>query len=155
MFDATQPKGTHNYWKSEFLPRLSDELLETLRSQGDGMASPMSLVFIIQLGGALADRDETATAFDNRDADAIFASAACWDAAVAEHEADRAWARAAWEAIRPYSTGGNYINVQTADDDESRLRGAYRATLDRLAAVKATYDPDNLFRVNRNIAPAA
>jgi len=56
--------------------------------------------------------------------------------------------------MRPYSTGGNYVNVQTAEDDESRLRDAYRGTLDRLAAVKAAYDPENLFRVNRNIAPA-
>jgi FAD/FMN-containing dehydrogenase len=65
-----------------------------------------------------------------------------------------AWARSAWEAIRPYSTGGNYINAQTADEDETRLNAAYRDSLGRLAQVKASYDPDNLFRVNRNIAPA-
>jgi FAD/FMN-containing dehydrogenase len=154
MLDALQPDGTHNYWKSEFLPQLSDPLLETFRRQGEGIASPMSLEFIIQLGGALADRDADATAFGNRDAEAIFASAGCWWPGDAVGEKDRAWARSTWEALRPYSTGGNYVNVQTADDSETRLREAYRDSLDTLAKVKATYDPDNLFRVNRNIAPA-
>ena len=154
MFDATQPKGMHNYWKSEFLPRLSDELLETYRQQGAGMASPMSQLVIFQLGGALADHDATATSFGNRDADSFFAAAGCWLPGTPDYENDRGWARSAWEAIRPYSTGGNYINVQTADDDDTRLREAYRDSLERLATVKAGYDPDNLFRVNRNIAPA-
>ena len=94
------------------------------------------------------------TPFGNRDADAIFAAAGCWNPSVPEYEHEGAWARSAWEALRPYSTGGNYINVQTADDDDTRLREAYRDSLDRLAKVKATYDADNLFRVNRNIAPA-
>ena len=154
MFDATQPKGMHNYWKSEFLPRLSDELLETYRQQGAGMASPMSQLVIFQLGGALADHDATATSFGNRDADSFFAAAGCWPPGTPDYENDRGWARSAWEAIRPYSTGGNYINVQTADDDDTRLREAYRDSLERLATVKAAYDPDNLFRVNRNIVPA-
>ncbi|HEX2111754.1 MAG TPA: FAD-binding oxidoreductase [Gaiellaceae bacterium] len=154
MFDATQPKGMHNYWKSEFLPRLSGELLETFRAQGAGMASPMSMLWILQLGGALADHDAMSTPFGNRDADAIVAAAGCWDPGVPDHQSDHAWARSAWEALNPYSTGGNYINLQTADDD-ARLRAAYRDSLERLAQVKATYDPDNVFRVNRNIAPAA
>jgi FAD/FMN-containing dehydrogenase len=153
FFDASQPKGTHNYWKSEFLPGLSDELLETFAEQGAGMSSPMSMLWLLQLGGALADHGAMDTPFGNRDADAIVAAAACWDADVPEHGRDRVWARRAWEALRRYSTGGNYVNVQTADDDDTRLREAYRESFDRLAKVKATYDPDNLFRVNRNIAP--
>jgi FAD/FMN-containing dehydrogenase len=153
MFDATQPKGLHNYWKSEFLPRLSGDLLDTFRRSGTGVTSPMSQLVIFQLGGALADIDADAAAFGNRDADAFFAAAGCWPPGAAA-ESDREWARTAWEAIRPYSTGGNYVNVQTADDDDTRLHAAYRGSLDRLAAVKAAYDPGNLFRVNRNIAPA-
>ncbi len=154
IFDASQPKGMHYYWKSEFLPRLSDELLETFRRQSEGMSSPMSQSWIIQLGGALVDHDAMTTSFGNRDADAIVAATGCWPPGAPNHENDRAWARSAWEALRPYSTGGNYMNVQTADDDDARLRDAYRDSLDRLAKVKRAYDPDNLFRVNRNIAPA-
>ena len=152
MFDATQPKGMHNYWKSEFLPRLSDKVLETFRQQGAGMTSSMSQLIIFQLGGALADHDANATPFGNRDADSFFAAAGCWPPGTPALEKDQMWARTAWEAIRPYSTGGNYVNVQTADDDV-RLRDAYRDSLERLATVKAAYDPENLFRVNRNIAP--
>jgi hypothetical protein len=154
MFDPSQPKGMHNYWKSEFLPGLTDELLETFRRQGVGMASPMSMLWILQLGGALADHGAMDTPFGNRDADAIFAAAGCWDGDVPEHERDGAWARSAWEALRLFSTGANYVNLQTADADDTRLREGYRDSLDRLARIKATYDPENLFRVNRNIAPA-
>ena len=65
----------------------------------------------------------------------------------------RAWARSAWEAIRQHSAGGSYVNLQAADEDDRRVREAYGQNLDRLASVKATYDPHNLFRVNRNIRP--
>ena len=66
----------------------------------------------------------------------------------------RRWVRDAWQRFRPFSTGGNYINFQTADEDEERIRATYGANFDRLVEVKRRYDPDNLFRVNRNIAPA-
>jgi FAD/FMN-containing dehydrogenase len=62
--------------------------------------------------------------------------------------------RESWQRIRSYSTGGNYINFQFADDDGERLEAAYRENYDRLRQVKAQYDPDNFFRVNRNISPA-
>lgn len=65
-----------------------------------------------------------------------------------------AWARSAWQALKRFSTGGNYINFQTADEDSQRVAEMYRTNLERLARIKAKYDPDNLFRVNRNISPA-
>jgi FAD/FMN-containing dehydrogenase len=155
MFDASQPNGMHNYWKSEFLPGLSDEFLQTYRQHAARIASPMSQAILFQLGGALAEHDPRATPFGNRDAGHVFFAAGCWPPGTPDAETHRSWARSAWEAIRPYSTGGSYINVQTTDEDETRMRGAYGDNLDRLAKVKATYDPDNLFRVNRNIPPAA
>ena len=66
-----------------------------------------------------------------------------------------AWARASWEGIRPFSTGGNYVNFQLADDEPARTAAAYGTNYERLRRVKATYDPHNLFRVNRNVTPAA
>jgi FAD/FMN-containing dehydrogenase len=153
MFDATQPKGMHQYWKSEFLPSLSDDVLDTYRQQASGIASPMSQAILFQLAGAPGDRDASATSFGNREANYIFFAAGCWPPSDADGEKHRVWARSAWEAMRPHSTGGNYINAQTADEDETRLREAYGTNLARLAEVKAAYDPDNLFRVNRNIAP--
>jgi FAD/FMN-containing dehydrogenase len=65
-----------------------------------------------------------------------------------------AWVRKSWEQIRPFSTGGNYVNFQLADDDTARTADAYGNNYQRLQRVKADYDPDNLFRVNRNIPPA-
>jgi FAD/FMN-containing dehydrogenase len=66
-----------------------------------------------------------------------------------------AWARDGWARIRPFSTGGNYVNFQLAEDDSTRTAAAYGNNYRRLQQAKATYDPDNLFRVNRNIPPAA
>jgi FAD/FMN-containing dehydrogenase len=149
-----QPNGMHYYWKSEFLAALPDELLRTCQRQAAAITSPMSMIILFQLGGAIADHPPAATAFGHRDATHIFMAAGCWPPDSADGELHRAWARSAWEAIRPYSTGGTYINVQAADDDETRMRAAYPDTLDQLRKVKAAYDPHNLFRVNRNISPA-
>jgi FAD/FMN-containing dehydrogenase len=65
------------------------------------------------------------------------------------------WVREAWQAIRPFSTGGNYVNFQVAEDDAGRTAAAYGKNYERLRRLKAQYDPNNLFRVNRNIQPAA
>ncbi|MGH2721599.1 MAG: FAD-binding protein [Actinomycetota bacterium] len=153
MLDATQPKGLHYYWKSEFLPGLSDQMLETYRQRAAAVASPMSQAVIFQLGGALADQDPRATSFGNRDASYIFFAQGSWPATSPDADHHLAWVRTAWESIRPYSTGGNYVNVQTFDEDDSRVEEAYRDNLEQLASVKSAYDPDNLFRVNRNIRP--
>jgi hypothetical protein len=66
-----------------------------------------------------------------------------------------AWARAGWERIRPFSTSGNYVNFQQAEDDAARTAAAYGSNYQRLQRAKADYDPGNLFRVNRNVPPAA
>lgn len=155
MLDATQPDGMHNYWKSEFVGRASDELLDAFHEGATGVPSPFSQAILFQLGGALASADAGATAFANRDAHHIFFAAACWAPGSLDAASHIAWARAAWDAMRPYSTGGNYVNVQTADEDDFRIKGAYRDNVARLSTVKSIYDPENLFRVNRNIAPAS
>ena len=69
-------------------------------------------------------------------------------------EANVEWVRKAWSTLKKYSTGGNYINFQTYDESPERTAEAYRGNLARLAEIKAEYDPENLFRVNRNIAPS-
>jgi hypothetical protein len=69
IIDASQPRGLHNYWKSEFLPRLSSPVLDEFRLHGSGITSPMSMMMIFQLGGALADQEADATPFSNQDAE--------------------------------------------------------------------------------------
>ena len=67
-----------------------------------------------------------------------------------------AWTRDYWAALHPYSAGGAYVNMMmdAADEGQDRVRASYGEHYDRLAQIKAQYDPDNLFRVNQNITPA-
>ena len=109
---------------------------------------------LFQLGGAVADQDTGATAFGNRDADHIFFAAGRWPRTLPTATGTVSGLDPPGRRSAPTSTGGNYVNVQTADEDDNRTGEAYRENLDRLARIKAAYDQENLFRVNRNIPPA-
>ena len=151
MLDATQPKGAHYYWKTEFIPQLSTDYEETFRAAGRKVTSPMSQSIVFHLGGALNERADDDGAMGNRQARYVSGFAGAWPAADPRGNEHVAWVRESWETIRPFSTG-NYVNFQVADDDTDRTAAAYGANFDRLQRVKAEVDPDNLFRVNRNIA---
>jgi len=153
MLDPTQPKGAHYYWKTEFIPGLSDEYLGTVRATAGEIESPMSQVFAFHLEGAVNEHAEDDGAVGNRDAAFVTGAAGAWPSNHPDGERHHAWARETWEAIRPFSTGGNYINFQTVDDDSTRIEDSYRGNYERLRRVKAEYDPENLFRVNRNLSP--
>jgi FAD/FMN-containing dehydrogenase len=154
LVDDMEPKGLNQYWKAEFLPGLSSEYLDTFRTAALKAASPLSYSVIFHIGGALNERAADDGAVGNRDARFISGFSGVWppdDDRSAEHVA---WVRESWEAIRPFSTGGNYVNFQLAEDDDARTAAAYGGNLARLGRVKAEYDPGNLFRVNRNVAPS-
>jgi hypothetical protein len=151
--DATQPRGLHYYWKSEFVADLSDSLRQSFREQAALLASPMSQATLFHLSGALNEREADDGAVGNRDAAYVCAAAGAWlpgDPKGADHQS---WVRTTWDTIRPHSTGGTYINFQTEDEDADRMQEAYGQNIGRLARVKAAYDPENRFRVNRNIMP--
>jgi FAD/FMN-containing dehydrogenase len=154
MLDATQPKGMHYYyWKSEFLSGLSDDLFRTYNAQFMDLKAPANQIVLFQLDGALNDHPEEDGAMGNREA-----AFACVIQAMSRPEsgaddANRDWVRSAWQALKPYSTGGNYVNFQTEDEADERTVESYRDNYQRLATIKAKYDPSNLFRVNRNIRP--
>ena len=61
------------------------------------------------------------------------------------------WPGDAWTQLHPFSTGRTYVNFQTADEGSERVRASYGTNFDRLVEIKKKYDPDNLFRSNRNI----
>ena len=153
MLDPTQPKGAHYYWKTEFLPRLSDDFLETVRATAGEIESPMSQVFAFHLEGAVNEHAEDDGAVGNRDAAFVTGAAGAWPSNHPDGEKHHAWVRDTWERIRPFSTGGNYINFQTVDDDVTRIEDSYRGNYERLRRIKGEYDPENLFRVNRNLTP--
>ena len=153
MLNVMEPKWLHRYWKAEFLPGLSNDFLDIFREGALRVTSPLSQSVIFHLAGALNDHEDDDGAVGNRDAHYIGGFAATWPPG-APADPHVAWARDGWERIRPFSTGGNYVNFQLADDDAARTADAYGRNYQRLQRVKATYDPDNLFRVNRNIPPA-
>ncbi len=153
MLDATQPKGANYYWKTEFIPGLSDDFLPVFVDIGSAIESPMSQMMMFHLSGAVNEHAEDDGAVGNRDAAYVTGAAGAWPAGDPDGDRYQAWVRQSWEKIKPFSTGGNYINFQTIDDDRARIESSYRANYDRLQRVKSEYDPGNLFRVNRNLAP--
>jgi hypothetical protein len=154
MLDDMEPKGLHQYWKTEYLPSLSSEYLNTFRGAALKVTSSLSYSVIFHIGGALNEREDDDGAVGNRDARFISGFSGVWTPDVPPDE-HVAWVRDAWERIRPFSTGGNYVNFQLAEDDAIRTANAYGRNYQRLQVVKAKYDPHNLFRVNRNILPTA
>jgi FAD/FMN-containing dehydrogenase len=153
MLDATQPKGLHYYWKTEYMPALSPEALEVFRSHGVRVPTAQSQIVLFQVAGAIAERPADDGAVGNRDAEYMLGVAGAWRPDDANADRHMAWVRTAWQALRPFATGGVYVNFLTAEEGDDRVREAYRDNFSRLGAVKAKYDPDNLFRSNKNVVP--
>jgi FAD/FMN-containing dehydrogenase len=150
LLDATQPKGRRYYWKSEYLRSLTPELCASARAHAQRITSPHSAILIFPLDGAIGERRDDHSAVGNRDASAVINIAAAWETAEGDAE-NVGWARTAWNDLRQFSTGGVYVNFLTEDEGDDRTRAAFRGNYARLAAAKATWDPDNLFRANKNI----
>ena len=152
LLDATQPKGRRYYWKSEYLPDLDPAVLSAALPHFARLPSPHSAIIFFQLGEALGLHPEDRKAAGNRDARWLLNITASWEQA-ADDAANVGWARETWADLRRFSTGGTYLNFLNADDGEDRVRAALGPNLDRLAAVKARWDPENFFRINKNILP--
>jgi FAD/FMN-containing dehydrogenase len=151
--DDTEPKGNSYYWRTGYATELSDDLLATTRDLFAECPIPGAELGILHVGGALNDHASDDGAVGNRDARYVIGANAMWEPGEPGSEAYPEWIRGAWERVAPFSTGGNYINFQTADEDDLRIRQTYGANYDRLVEVKRKYDPENLFRSNRNVAP--
>jgi FAD/FMN-containing dehydrogenase len=152
LIDGTQPKGRRYYWKSEYLPALEPELLTRTIKHAKGVVSPHSAVFLFPLDGALNRLPEEHSPTGNRDAAWVLNIAASWEDAK-DDETNIAWAREAWQDMRQFSTGGTYLNFLTEEEGEERIHSAYRKNYERLVELKTQWDPGNLFRMNKNIAP--
>lgn len=152
LLDATQPKGRRYYWKSEYLPRIEPALCGKAMEHAAKIRSPYSAVILFQIGGALHRLDAEHSPMGNRDARYVLNVAGSWETA-SEDEANIQWAREAWSAMKPFSTGGTYINFLTQDEGPERTEAALGTAIQRLARVKAEWDPENFFRTNRNIKP--
>ncbi len=149
--DDTEPEGLHYYWRTEYLSDLDDGLLDTLRGLFADCPVPMADLAVLHLGGALNERAEDHGAVGNRDARYVVGVKGMWGPDEPEGERFREWVRAAGDTVRPFGTGRTYVNFQTDDEPDARVRASYGANYQRLVQVKRRYDPGNVFRSNRNI----
>lgn len=152
-FDPLLTEGARNYWKSHDFNELSTAALGTVIDYAGRLPTPECEIFIAHMGGATNRVAAEATAYPHRDTEFVLNVHTRWGDP-AEDEICVDWARQFFSATESYANGGVYVNFMS-DDEAARVGGAYGANFDRLASLKASYDPGNLFRVNQNIPPAA
>jgi FAD/FMN-containing dehydrogenase len=152
MFDGLLPHGLYQYWKADFVDDLTEQAIAEHVRYGPRIPTVHSAVHIYPLDGAVHDVSADQTAFAYRDVKFthILAAVSPEPAPMPQY---REWVRSYWSALHPYSAGGAYVNF-LGDEGDERIASSYRGNYPRLAAIKAKYDPDNLFRVNQNIRPA-
>jgi len=149
-FDPLLTEGARNYWKSHNFEQLPDEAIDTAVEYAAEIPSPLSEIFFAQLGGEMARVPDDATAYPHRDAAYAMNVHTRWED---PDDDDRCieWAREFYDAMAPHATGGVYVNF-SSDDGQQDI--TYGENYDRLAELKAEYDPTNLFRMNRNVEPS-
>jgi FAD/FMN-containing dehydrogenase len=153
LLDGTQPKGRRYYWKSEYLARIEPELCEKFIAHAAKIRSPHSAMILFQIDGALNRLENDHSPVGNRDARYVLNIGGAWEQAAGDAE-NIAWVREAWNDLKAFSTGGTYINFLTQDEGPERIEAALGKGLPRLAEIKSRWDPENVFRTNRNIKPA-
>ena len=152
-FDALNPFGLRNYWKSTFLPSLSEEAIQTVVERYQRIPSPMSEIHFQYGGGAIGKVPDDQSVIGNRSVPYLFNLIAKWTDPGTD-QTNVAYVRDLWSSLQKFSTGGVYSNFNT-DLDEKSSRGAFGdANLLRLAQLKRAYDPDQVFTGNQKILPA-
>jgi FAD/FMN-containing dehydrogenase len=151
-FDGVYPPGDQWYWRADFVNELPNEAIERHVEHGAAMPTWKSTMHMYAVDGAASRVPADATPWAYRDAK--------WAQVIVGVDPDpanaaliREWCVNYWEATHPYSMGGAYVNFMM-DEGADRVHATYGPNYDRLAQVKAKYDPGNFFRINQNIRPA-
>lgn len=145
------PPGNRNFWTADYLGSLPDDAIEAFCAYSERMPASFAQSLLVPWGGAVA-RGSGATPMANRDAAWVLHPFAVWEGA--EQDAEHiAWARESHAVFAPWSTGGTYLNF-IGDEGADRVRAAFGPHYERLATVKAEWDPENVFRGNQNIEPS-
>jgi FAD/FMN-containing dehydrogenase len=153
MFDGLYPPGLQWYWKADFVNELSDDAIAVHMEYAPKIPSMFSTMHLYPVNGAASKIGNSDTPWSYRNT--TWAEVIVGVDPDPEHKAVIVdWARSYWEALHPYSAGGAYINFMM-DEGEDRIKATYRDNYERLSAVKAKYDPGNLFHINQNIKPDA
>jgi hypothetical protein len=151
-FDGNYPT-MRSYWKSLFIDSLSDGVIDQIVMQSETISSPQSILVVWHMGGAIQSVREEDSAFSGRDAPYLLSAEANW-LDPQEDQAHIAWTRHCIEMAQPFSHGAQYFNFAEHNEGQDTMRKTFGAKYQRLAALKAKYDPTNLFRLNQNITPA-
>ncbi|MCE0766835.1 FAD-binding oxidoreductase [Pseudonocardia kujensis] len=151
-FDGLYPAGLQWYWRADFFDEISDAGIAVHEKFGPRLPSGHSTMHLYPIDGAASRVAEDETAFAYRGGG--------WAGVIVGVDPDPAnaeeitrWTREYWEELHPTSAGGAYVNFLMEEGDD-RVRASYRGNHDRLTRVKRRYDPDNVFHLNQNIAPA-
>ena len=151
LLDPLFDKGAKNYFKAGFLGGVDDGLIDVLTRYHEAVRSPQSEIHLHHFGGAVARVGDGATAFGHRGAPYVL-NLIARSSTGEDYEPQVAWAKELFAATEPFQSGGTYVNFLT---DEGQAKDAYEPeTFARLQALKAEYDPENVFALNQNIPPA-
>jgi hypothetical protein len=147
--------GLRSYWKALFVTELSDGAVEALASRAQERPSPVTMLAVMQMGGAIARVGAADTALCERTAAYCVGVGGNWTDP-AQDAAQVAWVRDTWSELSRFGTGSTYLNFsgRAGGGHDAGVDEGYGRNLRRLGAVKTAYDPGNLFRRNHNIAPA-
>lgn len=153
-WDEIYRHGRANYHMAGYIDDLASEAIDVLIERTKLLRSPVSTIEILYYGGAVARVPSHATAFPHRDRKFPFNVIGCWDSTSAQDSQRQiAWVKETYAALQPYMADGAYVNHMGGGEPEGS-RTAFGAAYERLQAIKATYDPDNVFHLNANIPPA-
>lgn len=151
-YDPGFPRGARNYWKSSFLAELNDAAIDALVAQFAVCPSSMSALLLEHFHGEATRVGVGETAFAHRRESYSLLVVSEW-LDPKDDEKNIAWARAAYDALRPHMARGSYANYQTEDEAEGALERAYGPNHERLVALKNKLDPTNFFHLNNNVRP--
>jgi FAD/FMN-containing dehydrogenase len=152
--DPFFPAGVRRYWKALYLDGLSEAAVDATVDWSNRRPSNDTLVIVRHCGGAMSRVGADETAFGDRSSEWMLSIDSTWHDA-ADDELNIAYTREFWDAAFPFSDGKTYFNFPgLLEDGEAAVRASYGGNHSRLASIKATYDPDNRFRLNQNIQPA-
>ena len=152
MFDGLYTPGLQWYWKADFVKELGDRAIDLHVKHGSQLPTLHSTMHLYPINGAAHQHSNSDTPWTYRDA--------TWSEVIVGVDPDPAkreliinWARDYWQALHPFGAGGAYVNFMM-EEGADRIRATYGENYDRLAEIKAKYDPGNFFNVNQNILPA-
>jgi hypothetical protein len=153
LLDQAMPPNLLNYWKADFIAEVGDGVIRTAVEAYSRVPSPVSSILFFPIHGAAARVPVGATAFPHRSGIHMGIYSLWTDPEQNQPNTD--WVRETWKNIQPFARGGVYVNELGEDEGDDRVQQAYAGNFTRLSAIKAKYDPGNLFRLNANIRPAS